>query len=186
MADPAQAYQTQLANIEKRTGVSVADLVAAVRSEGALRHSDCIALLKQRYGMGHGDANAIAHLARSGDAPPATDAADPLEAIYTGAKAGLRPLHEAVIAATQALGPFESAPKKTYASLRRAKQFATVGPATKTQLELGFNLREAPASARIETLPPGKMCSHRIRLASLDEIDAEVRDWLALAWAAAG
>ena len=96
---------------------------------------------------------------------PAADA-DPLDAIYTGAKAPLRALHLPLMAAIDRLGPFEQAPKKACVSLRRKKQFAMLGPATKDQLELGLNARTLPHSPRLKLQPPGASCPCSVRLSS--------------------
>ena len=48
------------------------------------------------------------------------------------------------------------APKKNYISLRRKKQFAMLGPATKDLLELGLNAKDLPSDPRLKALPPGK------------------------------
>jgi len=47
-----------------------------------------------------------------------------------GRTATLRVLHERLSAAIDTLGAHEKAPKKTYVSLRRKKQFAMLGPST--------------------------------------------------------
>jgi hypothetical protein len=82
-----------------------------------------------------------------------------------------------VVARVLAFGPdVELAPKQAYVSLRRAKQFGTVGPGPKGQLEIGMNLGGREATARLQL--GGGMCTHRVRLASIDECDAEVIAWL--------
>ena len=116
----------------------------------------------------------------------AAAAGDLLDAIYSGAKAHLRPMHEAAIAAFQGFGAFELAPKKAHVSLRRKKQFAMLGPATKDQLELGLNVKDLPAHPRLKVLPAGGMCSYSLRLGSAAEIDARLMGWVRAACDAAG
>ena len=83
-------------------------------------------------------------------------------------------------------GDYESAPKKAYVSLRRRKQFAMVGPATKTQVEVGLNVKDLPAHARLKALPAGGMCSYAVRLSDATEVDADLTRWLRAAYDAAG
>ena len=112
--------------------------------------------------------------------------ADPLDAIYTGPKALLRPIHEALMAAIAGFGEFEAAPKKTYISLRRKKQFAMLGPATNIRVEIGLNMKGVPATGRLLEMPPGGMCNYKIKLSTLAEADAEVIQWLRIAYGSAG
>jgi hypothetical protein len=183
MADPNAALATQLRNIESRTGQSLAQLRELIATSGLSKHGELRSMLMERFGLGHGDANTLVHAAR---AEPAAAAADPLEAIYTGAKAHLRPLHEQLVARIDAFGDYETAPKKAYVSLRRKKQFATVGPATKDQIEVGLNAKGLAGGARLKVLAPGGMCAYAVRLAGAQEIDAELLGWLKAAFDAAG
>lgn len=185
MPDPAAALATQLRNIEARTGRSLAQMREMLAASGLSKHGELRSWLMAELGLGHGDANTVVHMARQ-EAAPAAAEADPLEAIYAGAKAHLRPLHEAVIAMVDAFGPYEQAPKKANVSLRRKKQFALVGPATKDLLEVGLNHKALPAHPRLKALPAGGMCQYSVRLGSAAEIDAELRGWLRAAYDAAG
>lgn len=185
MPDPAAALATQLRNIEARTGRSLAQMREMLAASGLSKHGELRSWLMAELGLGHGDANTVVHMARQ-EAAPAAAEADPLEAIYAGAKGHLRPLHEAVIAMVDAFGPYEQAPKKANVSLRRKKQFALVGPATKDLLEVGLNHKALPAHPRLKALPAGGMCQYSVRLGSAAEIDAELRGWLRAAYDAAG
>lgn len=198
MADPVAATVTQLKNIQARTGKSIAELHAAVASSGAAKHGEKRSWLMEQFKLGYGDANAVVNFINKplpdlgdGKLPErALSAAgpeeDPLDAIYTGAKANLRPLHDVVIASIRAFGEFELAPKKAYVSLRRKKQFATVGPATKESLEIGLNAKDLPVHSRLKVLAPGSMCQVTTRITSSAEVDALLKGWLKRAYDAAG
>ncbi len=197
MADPQAAVITQLRNIQAKTGRSITELQAAVAASGLAKHGERRSWLMEQFKLGYGDANAVVHFMGQplpaldqGLVPVATGPAvvggDPLDALYSGAKAHLRPVHEAVMALVGRLGPFESAPKKSYISLRRKKQFAMVGPATQSQIEIGLNAKDLPAHPRLKALPPGGMCQASTRIASVAEVDALLQGWLRQAFDAAG
>ena len=195
MADPAAATITQLKNIQTRTGKTIAELHAAVAASGAAKHGVRRSWLMEHFKLGYGDANVVAQfidkplpdLGAGAPTAAATAASgDPLAAIYTGAKAGLRPLHEAVMSQIRAFGDFDEAPKKSYVSLRRKKQFAMVGPATKDSVEIGINVKNLPAHARLKLQPAGSMCNATTRITRAAEVDAQLQGWLRQAYDAAG
>ena len=129
-----QALETQIRNIQQKTGKTLDEIFALIRNSGLNKHGEIRDMLKRDMGMGHGDANVAVHLylKSTGEASTAGARADVLTEIYSGVKAHLRPIHENLMAAIHEFGPFEIAPKKGYVSLRRSKQFAMIGPATKT------------------------------------------------------
>ena len=100
-------------------------------------------------------------------------------------KAGLRPLYELLVASATDLGPdVEVAPKKATVSLRRAKQFALITPATKDRIDLGLNLPGDPGDGRL--VVAGGMCTHKVGLRGVDEVDTELLGWLRDAYQRAG
>tara|TARA_B100001123_G_C14987191_1_gene898056 strand:+ start:308 stop:652 length:345 start_codon:yes stop_codon:yes gene_type:complete len=57
------------------------------------------------------------------------------------------------------------------------------GPATKTRFEIGLNLKcEKPAGILEEIKAANSMCSHKINLNSLDEVNSEVLNWVKVAY----
>jgi hypothetical protein len=183
-----QATETQLRNIQAKTGRSLDELSALVAASGLTKHGEVRAMLQQELGLGYGDANTLTHVLRQPAADPAaaSSADDVLDGIYTGPKAALRPIHDRLMADIEAFGPFEVAPKKGYVSLRRKKQFAMIGPATNSRVEVGLNARDLAAADRLTAVPPGGMCQYKVRLGEPDEVDAELVGWLRQAYDAAG
>jgi hypothetical protein len=182
-----QARESYVQGIEAKAGRPIGDLVAEVVAWGPGKHTALLKRAKEAFGLGHGHANLLVHLAREGaEGGAGASDDDPLDAIYAGSKAPLRPLHEALLARLADLGSFDEAPKKAYVSLRRAKQFATVGPGSRKRLEVGVVLRDAEGTERFEALGPGKMCTHRVFLTDADEIDDELLTVVRAAYDAAG
>jgi Domain of unknown function (DUF5655) len=147
-------------------------------------------MLKADYGMAHGAAHRVSLLSRQpADPAPGPGSGSPADALYTGKKAVLRPLHDQLMATVDALGPDVSlAPKKGYVSLRRPrKQFAMIQPSAAGRIDLGLILPGVPASGRLE--PAGSfnaLFTHRVRVASVSDLDEVLTGWLAAAYAAAG
>ena len=186
MADVQKALATQIKNIEARTGKTLDQLKSLVQGSGLSKHGEIVSMLKSDLGLGHGDANTIAHLAKDAAQAQGGVAADLLDALYVGPKAALRPIHEALLIHLSKFGAFESAPKQKYVSYRRKKQFVMIGPATNTRVELGLNIKELPASQRLEKLPAGQMCNFRVKLTDAAQVDAELVAWAKAAYDAAG
>ena len=176
MSSLDEQLATQIANIERSTGRTLAEWIEIVRASGLEKHGEQVAMLKAEHGLGHGNANLLATRAREADAGGAPGPDALIESHYSGRNAHLRPVYDAVVAAVRSLGQdVELAPKKTYVSLRRRKQFAQVGPAA-GQLEIGLNLPDASLTERLR--PTTGMASHRVRIDDTEGIDAELISWL--------
>jgi len=183
----AAAEESQWRNLEQQTGRSQAQWIALTQAKGLAKHGEIVAWLKQEFGIGHGYANLVAIRAREAAAGGASAEQDLVAAQYAGAKAGLKPLYDTLVSHVQGFGKdVEVAPKKTYVSLRRSKQFALVQPSTATRLDLGLNLKGVAPAGRLEASGSfNAMCSHRVRIESASDIDGDVRKWLRQAYDAA-
>lgn len=183
MASPEEQLQTMLANIPEKTGKTLAAWKKLIAKSGQEKHGQIVKWLKTEHGVTHGFANLISTKYREGDGQGET--ADLISAQYSGAKADLKPLHDAIVKYAQSLGKdVELSPKKTSHSLRRKKQFALITPATKTRIDLGLALKGDDASGRLETY--NAMCSHRVRLETVKDFDKQVKAWMKDAYSRSG
>lgn len=182
MATVEAALRTQIRNIEARYGRSISGWIELVRDRHLTKHGEILAMLKTEYAMSHGDANRVALVARdaiTGTGPSA--GGDPGGDLYTGKLAIMRPVHDCLMVAVNALGDeVEIAPKRGYVSLRRANQFGMIQPFA-GRVDIGLILKDEPAGGRLEK-NPNQMFTHRVRVSHPDQVDAELLAWLKRAY----
>ena len=189
MSSLDQAVQTQLNNIQKKTGKSLAELAAIAQKSGLTKHGELRDMFKEKLGLGHGDANSLVHAILASDGTRAAEGKNEdavLDEIYSGAKAGMRPIHEALMKHITKFGEFEIVPKKGYVSLRRKKQFTMIGPKTNTRFEVGINAKDLKKNARLLEQPKGSMCNYIVQINDAQEVDAELVAWIKSAFEDAG
>jgi hypothetical protein len=189
MSSLDKARDTQLRNIEAKTGRTIDQLRALLVGSGLAKHGELRSFAMERLGLGYGDANTLVHVALATDGQSAAAGQNPddvLAGIYADKKATLRPIHDALMAEIGRFGEFEIAPKKGYVSLRRKKQFAMIGPGSATRVDVGLNMKGVPATERLLAEKPGGMCQYKVKLTSASEVDAELVGWLRQAYDAAG
>ena len=182
-----KARETQLRNIESKSGKNLEAIRSLIEASGLKKHGEIRSMLMQELGIGYGDANSVVHYALATDGQTAAETKglsndDVFDEIYVGKKADLRPLHDAIMQIINGLGDFEIAAKKGYVSLRRKKQFAMIGPATSEAIEMGLNIKENIQTDRLKVQPPNSMCQYKMRLSQISELDNEVKNWLKIAF----
>ena len=173
-------------NLHKNTGKTLEQWINIVKSQNFAKHGEIIKFLKETHSLTHGFANLIAHKAKGSDAGSAENLDDLITKQYQG-KEHFKPIYDSLISEIKTYGKdIEIAPKNTYVSLRRKKQFAVLNPATKTRFEIGINLKGQEPKGKLVGEKPNSMCSHKINIADIQDIDKEVLEWIKTAYEKAG
>lgn len=184
--EPDKATQTMIENLHKNTGKSLEQWITIVNKEDLPKHGEMIKFLKETHGLTHGFANLIAHKAKGSDAGSAKNQDDLIANQYQG-KERFIPVYEKLIAEIKTYGEdVEIAPKNTYVSLRRKKQFAILNPASKARFEIGLNLKGQEPKGKLEAERPGSMCSHKINISGMEDLNKEILEWIKMAYEKAG
>lgn len=177
-----KATQTMIENLYKNTGKTLEQWTDIVTKENFAKHGEIIKFLKDTHGLTHGFANLIAHKSKGSDAGSVENSVDLITVQYKG-KEDFKAIYDKLIADIQTFGnDIEIAPKNAYVSLRRRKQFATLQPATKTRFEIGINLKGQEPTGKLEAEKPNSMCSHKIKISDINEIDTEIMNWIKTAY----
>ena len=180
---PEEMAASMIANMKEKTGKTLEQWIKIAAKSGEEKHGAIVKFLKTDHGMTHGFANLVAHKTLKSDAGSAGET-DLVAAQYTGAKAELKPIYDALIKTISSFGKdVEIAPKKSYVSLRRNKQFALIQPSTKTRVDLGINLKDVDPTGALEKSGSfNTMVSHRVRLEKPGDVDKNVKAWLKKAY----
>jgi hypothetical protein len=192
---PAVAtMQDVIAKMPQKTGKTLYEWAELVKRSPLASSNDKKAWLKAEFGLGTNYAMWIVDFAEgTGEDWWAMD--DPkayvdvaykyVEAMFDAKKAHLRPIYERLMRIAQHFGSdVKFCPTKTYVPFYRHYVFAQAKPTTAKRLDVGLSLgdpKQLPAVPRlIETGGFAKKdrITHRIALASVDEVDDEVEHWL--------
>ena len=187
MSSLDSARETQLRNIELKTGRTLEELRHVISDSGLEKHGQIRTMLMEKFGLGYGDANALVFFALESDGQSSATSqgmsVDELVAeIYSGQKSVLRPIHDKVMDEVNRLGEFEIAPKKGYLSLRKKRQFLMIGPGSRGRLEIGLNIKGVEGDERFTAQLAGGMCQFKVFLTDLNDVDDDLIRWIKLAY----
>lgn len=161
-----------------KTGKSLEEWIAIVEVSKISKHTEIISFLKSEYGLTYGFANLIALKARKSDAGSFPEE-DLLASQYKG-KEELKDIYNKLISGIAKFGDdITITPKKDSVSIIRKKQFALIKPASKIRIDLGLKIKDKAFTERLQNSGPfGTMCSHRVQLTNIDEVNSELLNWL--------
>ncbi|MDE3741987.1 DUF4287 domain-containing protein [Maribacter polysaccharolyticus] len=170
-----KALQSMIDNMPEKTGKSLEEWVGILKGKSFSKHSEAVNYLKSEHNVTHGYANTIVTLSKND-----TSSEDDLVATQYQGKEVLLPIYHALIAYVKTLGEDVTiTPKKGSVSIIRKRQFVLIKPATKTRVDLGLKLKDKPTTDRLGNSGPfGTMCTHRVQLTDVKEVDAELKHWI--------
>jgi len=184
--------QKWVAELKDKTGRSLEEWLKHIKKAGPKDEKDRREWLKKEYGLGTNTCWWLAERAEG----KGEEEADPdayLEAaeryvdeMFSGGKAGLRPIYDALLKLGLKTGKEAKAcPCQTIVPLYRNHVFAQIKPTTQTRIDMGFALGDLKGAGRlIDTGGFAKKdrITHRIPISSLKDIDDEVKHWLKVAY----
>ncbi|MFN2515192.1 MAG: DUF5655 domain-containing protein [Pyrinomonadaceae bacterium] len=184
--------QKWIAELKEKTGRSLDEWLRYIKKAGPRDEKQRREWLKTEHGLGTNSAWWLAERAEGkgsevGDPDTYLQAAEGyVEAMFSGSKAGLRPLYDALLKLGLSVGKDAKAcPCQTIVPLYRKHVFAQIKPTTHTRIDFGFALGDTrPKGRLIDTGGFAKRdrITHRIEITSLKDIDDEVKHWLKVAY----
>ena len=173
-------------NLLEKTGKTLEQWKAVLAAKSFVKHGEIMTYLKGQCGVTHGYANLIALKFREADA--ASSEEDELVTSQYKGKEAMLPIYQALHQFISKLADdVEVSPKKNAVSFRRKRQFALVQPSTKTRIDLGLKFNSRDIAGRLEGSGPfGTMCSHRIQVTDMSQVDDELFTLIKEAYLEAG
>lgn len=171
----SDALQTMINNMPEKTGKSLEEWKKILKAKAFTKHSEGVKFLKTEHGVTHGFANTIVTLSKDDN----NSNEDLVTNQYKG-KENLLPIYEKLLPIVKGFGEDVTVtPKKTSVSIIRKRQFVLIKPATKTRIDLGLKLPDKPTTDRLGNSGPfGTMCTHRVQLTSVEDVDDELIGWM--------
>jgi len=186
--------QKWIAELKPKTGCSLDQWIKHIRVLGPKDEKECREWLKEKHKLGTNTAwwlaaRAVGDPASIVDDTPQTylaACAGYVEQMYAGSRAGLRPLHDALVRLAKEIGDeVKVCPCHAIVPLYRNHVFAEIKPASNKRIDLGLALDDEPFTSRL--LDTGgrvkkARITHKVAITSLDDIDLQVKRWLKQAY----
>ncbi len=184
--------QKWIAELKQKTGRTLEEWLRLIKKSGPKDEKARREWLKTEYGLGTNSAWWLAERADGkgaevGDPDEYLKAAEGyVETMFSGGKAGLRPIYDALLKLGLSAGKDAKAcPCQTIVPLYRNHVFAQIKPTTRTRIDFGLALGDTKAKGRLigtGGLAKKDRITHRIEITSLKDIDDEVKHWLRVAY----
>src|ERR1044071_1710842 len=184
--------QKWIAELKQKTGRTLEEWLAHIKKSEPKGEKERREWLKEKYDLGTNTAGWLAERAEGkgeelGDPNLYLASAErDVEKMFSGGKAHLRPIYDALLKLGLKTGKEAKAcPCQTIVPLYRNHVFAQIKPTTQTRIDMGFALGDMKPTGRlIDTGGFAKKdrITHRIPITSLKDIDDEVKHWLKVAY----
>jgi predicted transport protein len=173
------------ASLAARTGRALPEWVALVQASGIdpVDQNAVRRWLKSGHGVPQNSQWAIADAAARAAGWTEPSLSEYVDSQYRGAKAGLRPIYDALATVILGLGDdVTAAGRSTYIPFSRGRQFAAVAAAARDRVDLGLRLPSPPASGRLVPASAPGQATHKVALRGAADIDGELTGLLRAAY----
>ena len=186
--------QKWIAELKAKTGRSLEEWMAFVKKEGPKDEKSQREWLKIQHRLGTNAAwwiaARVAGKESEEDSPEKYLAAAPeyVEKQYSGKKGMLRPIYDELLRLGKSVAAdVKACPCLTMVPLYRNHVFAQIKPTANTRVDFGLSLTHYKGKLPKRLVDTGGRAkkdriTHRIPISSLNEIDAEVKQWLHTAY----
>ncbi|OLD26515.1 MAG: hypothetical protein AUJ04_05805 [Acidobacteria bacterium 13_1_40CM_3_55_6] len=185
--------QKWIAELKQKTGRTLEEWLRFIKKEGPPTEQTRRDWLKSEHRLGTNTAWWLAERSvgkgeEAADSDAYLKAAENyVEEMFSGKKAHLRPLYDALLKLGLSIGQdVKACPCQTIVPLYRHHVFAQIKPTTQTRIDCGLALGDTKKTPKrlINTGGYEKKdrITHRFEISSLNDIDDEVKRWLRVAY----
>jgi hypothetical protein len=184
--------QKWIGDLKQKTGRSLDEWMTLIKKEAPAEEKDRRDWLKSKFELGTNSASWLAERSLGkgeevSDPEQYLQAAEGyVETMFSGKKASLRPIYDALLKLGLSMGKEAKAcPCQTIVPLYRKHVFAQIKPTTQTRIDFGLALGNLnPPRRLIDTGGYAKKdrITHRFEITSLKDIDDDVKRWLKVAY----
>jgi Domain of unknown function (DUF5655)/Domain of unknown function (DUF4287) len=173
--------ESSMAKLKEKTGKTLQEWIAIIKKSGPPTEKERRAWLKEKHGFTTNYAWFVAERSGGRGTLEQYDPEGMVNAMFSGAKAPLRPIYEELLAFGLSLGPdVKVCPCQTIVPFYRKHVFAQIKPSTRSRIDLGLALRDLKPTGRL--IDSGGFAkkdriTRRIEISSLADFDDEAKRW---------